>query len=61
MVSKNPSHTPGLMPGEKYQKQKEPGRKLLNKNNYRTSRDSTSINAQAAAPIDSRMPEMPPS
>jgi hypothetical protein len=60
MLSKNPIHTPGQMSGEKYQDKKEPGRKLTNKNNYRTARDSTSINSEHEAPIDARMPEMPP-
>lgn len=60
MVTKKPTHVPGQVPGEKYQKEKEPGRKHVNRKNYRTSRDSTSINSKYEQPIDSRMPEMPP-
>ena len=60
MASKHPTHTPGQVPGEKYQKKKEPGRKHGDEPSYRTSRDSTSINPKQEAPIDPRMPEMPP-
>jgi hypothetical protein len=55
-----PSHTPGTPKGEERVRREglEPGRQR--KEPHRTARDSTSINAEAREPIDSRMPEMPP-
>ncbi len=55
-----PTHTPGQVPGEEYGKKKEPGRKEFNQRNYRTARDSTSVNPDFETPIDPRMPLMPP-
>jgi hypothetical protein len=56
-----PSHTPGTPKGEERVRREghEPGRER--KEPYRTARDSTSINPGARAPLDPRMPEMPPS
>jgi hypothetical protein len=52
-----PSHTPGTHRGEEWaQHVKEPGREGTG----RTSRDATGINPDRRAPIDPRMPEMPP-
>lgn len=55
-----PAHTPGTPKGEErlLREGPEPGRQK--KEPHRTARDSTSINPQARAPIDPRMPEMPP-
>jgi len=55
-----PSHTPGSPKGEERLRKegREPGRQ--DPHIGRTARDSTSINARARAPIDQRMPEMPP-
>jgi hypothetical protein len=55
-----PAHTPGTPKGEERvcREGPEPGRE--NKRFGRTARDSTSINAEARAPIDPRMPQMPP-
>jgi hypothetical protein len=55
-----PSHTPGTPKGEErvLRSGREPGRQRQEP--HRTARDSTSINAEARAPIDPRMPEMPP-
>lgn len=55
-----PSHTPGTAKGEELiQKQgPEPGRE--GREPDRTARDATSINPEARAPIDPRMPQMPP-
>jgi hypothetical protein len=53
------AHTSGTKRGEEwtYQgKKKEPGRE----GQGRTSRDSTGINADKRAPIDPRMPNLPP-
>ena len=53
------AHTPGTKKGEEWTlngKNKEPGRE----GKSRTSRDATSINPDKRAPIDPRMPEMPP-
>lgn len=52
-----PSHTPGTHRGEEWVRhQKEAGRE----GQGRTSRDATGINPDKRAPIDPRMPEMPP-
>jgi hypothetical protein len=51
------SHTPGTHRGEDWVKSnEEPGRE----GKTRTSRDATGINADKRAPIDPRMPNMPP-
>ena len=57
-----PSHTPGTPKGEErvLRAGREPGRRGKGQQPHRTARDSTSINAEARAPIDPRMPEMPP-
>ena len=39
---------------------REAGREERGKHGYRAARDSTSVNPQGQAPIDPRMPEMPP-
>jgi hypothetical protein len=54
-----PSHTPGTAKGEERLRQygREPGRDDARAG--RTARDSTGINADARAPIDPRMPQMP--
>lgn len=52
-----PSHTPGTNKGEEWQSRfPEPGRE----GKTATARSSTSINPDAAGPIDSRMPNLPP-
>jgi hypothetical protein len=53
-----PSHTKGTMRGEERIKTggKEPGREKEVVN----SRSSTSINAKSRAPIDKKMPHIPP-
>ncbi len=58
-----PIHIKGTPRGEERVRDigKEPGRKKKNVENYRLPRDSTSINPDHAAPIDPRMPSMPPS
>jgi hypothetical protein len=60
---KNPSpdidaHTKGTKRGEEwtYQGKKEPGRE----GQGRTARDATSVNPKSRAPIDPRMPNLPP-
>ena len=55
-----PSHTPGTPKGEELVRRKgrEPGRQSTRYG--RTARDSTSIRPEAQAPIDPRMPQMPP-
>lgn len=53
-----PSHTRGTRKGEE---QSHRGRSNGGApRRLRTSRDSTSINADKRAPIDPRMPDMPP-
>jgi hypothetical protein len=54
------AHTPGTKRAEAWTyrgKNKEPGRE----GEGRTSRDATGINADKRAPIDPRMPNLPPS
>lgn len=55
-----PSHTPGTPKGEErvIREGREPGRQA--KEPHRTARDSTSIDADARAPIDPQMPHLPP-
>lgn len=52
------AHTPGTKRGEAWtwEGRKEPGRE----GKGRTSRDATGINADKRAPIDPRMPNLPP-
>lgn len=52
------SHIPGTMRGEEWERKgkREPGRE----ENRRTARDATSVNPKQRAPIDPRMPHMPP-
>jgi hypothetical protein len=53
------AHTPGTKRAEDWTyngKNKEPGRE----GKGRTARDSTGINADRRAPIDPRMPNLPP-
>lgn len=53
-----PTHTPGTSRGEEMRSKKgpEPGRE----GKTRSARDSTSINPKSRAPIDPRMPHLPP-
>lgn len=54
-----PVHVPGMHKGEELAlKGREPGRG--GKEQYRSSRDSTSINAEHVRPIDPAMPSIPP-
>ena len=52
------AHTAGTKRGEEwaYTGHKEPGREGIG----RTARDATGINADKRAPIDPRMPNLPP-
>ncbi len=52
------AHTKGTKRGEEwaYEGKKEPGRE----GQGRTARDSTSVNPKSRAPIDPRMPNLPP-
>jgi hypothetical protein len=52
------AHTEGTKRGEEWawEGKKEPGRE----GQTRTARDATGINADKRAPIDSRMPHLPP-
>lgn len=61
-IPPQPVHVPGTMKGEEMAlKSKEPGRKQNNGRNYRSSRDSTGINAPNRRPIHPDMPSIPPS
>ena len=55
-----PAHTPGVPRGEERVRRygREPGRE--HPKIGRTARDSTSVNPAGTAPIDPRMPHMPP-
>jgi len=54
-----PVHVPGTIKGEELAlTHKEPGRGEGKQ--YRSSRDSTGINAKARAPIHPKMPSIPP-
>lgn len=53
-----PSHTPGTRKVEEQLRRGRLGRGTSRRS--RTSRDSTSINPAKRAPIDPRMPDMPP-
>lgn len=57
-----PTHIPGAHKGEEmvFKRGREPGREERHARGYRSARDSTSVNASNEAPIDPRMPEMPP-
>ena len=57
----HPTHVAGTGKGEELAKKKgrEPGRKAGG-GGYRTSRDSTGINADARKPIHPDSPEIPP-
>ena len=57
-----PIHVPGTARGEEmtFQAGKEPGRQQGGGRNYRSSRDSTGINARQRAPIHPDMPSIPP-
>ena len=57
-----PVHIPGATKGEEtvLRKGREPGRVAKEGQDYRTARDSTSINAKSRDPIDPRMPHIPP-
>ncbi len=52
------AHLPGTKRGEQwaFEGRKEPGRE----GQGRTARDATGINAKQRAPIDPRMPNLPP-
>ena len=55
-----PVHVPGIHRGEEHvlRKGKEPGRG--DGRQYRSSRDSTGVNADDEQPIDPAMPSIPP-
>jgi hypothetical protein len=53
-----PAHTPGVEKGEERSGRSHNGRRV--EKCSRTSRDATSINADKRAPIDPRMPNLPP-
>jgi hypothetical protein len=57
-----PNHVWGTQRGERRVRKEgaEPGRREKQSRDYRTSRDSTSINAEHHGPIDPRMPNIPP-
>jgi hypothetical protein len=57
-----PQHVPGTNKGEETTKYygREAGREVSGTRGYRSARDSTSVNADDAGPIDPRMPQMPP-
>jgi hypothetical protein len=57
-----PVHVPGTTKGEELalRKGREPGREEAGSRSYRSSRDSTGINAKDRAPIDPRSPSIPP-
>jgi hypothetical protein len=56
-----PVHVPGTQKGEELSNKKghEPGRNEKG-HGYRDARDSTGINPDLQAPIDPRMPDIPP-
>ena len=53
-----PSHTPAVRRGEGQSAHGPAGKRVVRA--PRTSRDATSINAAKRAPIDPRMPNLPP-
>jgi hypothetical protein len=57
-----PVHVPGTARGEEraMRNGREAGRDQTDEHGYRSARDSTSIDPQGRAPIDPRMPNMPP-
>lgn len=56
-----PNHVPGTSQGnELASKGREPGRQQAEGRPYRSARDSSSINPQAAEPILPEMPNIPP-
>jgi hypothetical protein len=57
-----PVHVPGTNKGEEMVRKhgREPGRDERDTRGYRTARDSTSLNPEQRAPIDPRMPNIPP-
>lgn len=57
-----PIHVPGTSKGEEMALNhgKEPGRRQGGARNYRSARDSTSINADKRRPIHPDMPSIPP-
>lgn len=54
------SHTPGVHKGEEEAERNRPIGSRRAAKRTRTSRDATSINADKRAPIDPRMPNLPP-
>ena len=54
------SHTPGVRKGEEEAERNRPIGSRKAAKRARTSRDATSINADKRAPIDPRMPNLPP-
>lgn len=57
-----PVHVSGTNRGEELVQDqgREPGRNQPGSRPYRTARDSTGLNADTHAPIDPRMPQIPP-
>jgi hypothetical protein len=58
--SESPSHSFGVAKGEERLGRKSRGRRFGHQGHTRDSRDATSINADCRAPIDPRMPKLPP-
>ena len=54
----SPAHTPAVRKGEEASSRPHARKRMAR--GPRTSRDATSINAAKRAPIDPRMPNMPP-
>lgn len=57
-----PNHVRGMDKGEEtvIQKGREAGRRGANRRSYRTSRDSTGIDADSRAPVHPDSPSIPP-
>ncbi len=58
--SEAPSHGSGVRKGERVSNRKAQGRRFGHHGDTRDSRDATSVNADSRAPIDPRMPNLPP-
>ncbi len=59
-LSEMPSHGSGVRKGERISGRGHQGRRFGHQGHTRDSRDATSINADCRAPIDPRMPNLPP-
>jgi len=58
--SESASHSRGVLKGERVSGRNPKGGKPGHQGHTRDSRDATSINADSRAPIDPRMPDLPP-